>query len=161
MAWSPVQRVNAGLVRVEAPGDYATLNSNQLRDGTTESNGMSEDFVKTLKRDYVRISPLPDAKTALRQIAGWIEDCNEIHPHSALRMRSPREFIRAQAQQPACPVKQGALQPCLLLKVGSTESYMWSMVGEVGYLGILATSPNGWPLKEFTAIVRAPIKTVR
>jgi hypothetical protein len=24
MAWSPVRRVNAGLVRVEAPGDYAT-----------------------------------------------------------------------------------------------------------------------------------------
>ena len=34
MAWSPVRRVNAGLVRVKAPGDYATLNSNQLRDGT-------------------------------------------------------------------------------------------------------------------------------
>jgi putative transposase len=63
-----------------------------------ESNGMSEAFVKTLKRDYVRISPLPDAETALRQIAGWIDDYNEIHPHSALRMRSPREFIRAQAQ---------------------------------------------------------------
>jgi putative transposase len=63
-----------------------------------ESNGMSEAFVKTLKRDYVRISPLPDAEAALRQIAGWIDDYNEIHPHSALRMRSPREFIRAQAQ---------------------------------------------------------------
>jgi hypothetical protein len=34
MAWSPVRRINAGLVRVEAPGDYATFNSNQLRDGT-------------------------------------------------------------------------------------------------------------------------------
>ena len=34
MAWSPVRRVNAGLIRVEAPGDYATLNSNQLRDST-------------------------------------------------------------------------------------------------------------------------------
>jgi transposase InsO family protein len=63
-----------------------------------ESNGMAEAFVKTLKRDYVRISSLPDAQTALRQIAGWIDDYNEIHPHSALTMRSPREFIRAQAQ---------------------------------------------------------------
>jgi transposase InsO family protein len=63
-----------------------------------ESNGMSEAFVKTFKRDYLRINPLPDAQTALRQIAGWIDDYNEIHPHSALRMRSPREFIRAQAQ---------------------------------------------------------------
>ena len=49
---------------------------------------MSEAFVKTFKRDYVRINPLPDAQTALRQIAGWIDDYNEIHPHSALRMRS-------------------------------------------------------------------------
>ena len=63
-----------------------------------ESNGMSEAFVKTFKRDYVRVNPLPDAATALRQIAGWIADYNDVHPHSALRMRSPREFIRAQAQ---------------------------------------------------------------
>ena len=49
-----------------------------------QSNGMSEAFVKTLKRDYVRISALPDAQTALRLIDGWIEDYNEIHPHSAL-----------------------------------------------------------------------------
>jgi transposase InsO family protein len=63
-----------------------------------ESNGMSEAFVKTFKRDYVRVNPLPDAQTVLRQIAGWIADYNDVHPHSALRMRSPREFIRAQAQ---------------------------------------------------------------
>lgn len=37
-----------------------------------ESNGISEAFVRTLKRDYVRIRPLPDAKTALSQIAGWV-----------------------------------------------------------------------------------------
>jgi putative transposase len=63
-----------------------------------ESNGMAEAFVKTFKRDYVRVNPLPDGATALRQIPGWVEDYNESHPHSALRMRSPREFIRAQAQ---------------------------------------------------------------
>ena len=61
-----------------------------------ESNGMSESFVKTFKRDYVRINPLPDAQTALGKIDGWFEDYNEIHPHSGLKMRSPREFIRAQ-----------------------------------------------------------------
>lgn len=60
-----------------------------------ESNGLSEAFVKTFKRDYVRVHPLPDAKTALSLIAGWIEDYNEIHPHSGLRMRSPREHRRA------------------------------------------------------------------
>ena len=26
---------------------------------------------------------------------GWIEDYNEKHPHSGLKMRSPREHIRA------------------------------------------------------------------
>ena len=60
-----------------------------------ESNGMCEAFVKTLKRDYVRVNPIPDAATALDQIAGWFEDYNENHPHSGLRMRSPREFRRA------------------------------------------------------------------
>ena len=60
-----------------------------------ESNGMSEALVKTIKRDYVRITPIPDARTALDLIAGWFEDYNENHPHSGLRMRSPREFRRA------------------------------------------------------------------
>jgi putative transposase len=63
-----------------------------------ESNGISESFVKTFKRDYVRVNPLPDALTALGKIAGWFEDYNDNHPHSGLRMRSPREFIRAQNQ---------------------------------------------------------------
>jgi transposase InsO family protein len=63
-----------------------------------ESNGISESFVKTFKRDYVRVNTLPDALTTLRQIAGWFEDYNDNHPHSGLKMRSPREFIRAQAQ---------------------------------------------------------------
>jgi hypothetical protein len=34
MAWSPVRRVNAGILRVKHPGDYATRNSNNPRDGT-------------------------------------------------------------------------------------------------------------------------------
>jgi putative transposase len=63
-----------------------------------ESNGIAEAFVKTLKRDYVRVNPLPDAATVLRQIDGWFVDYNDSHPHSGLGMRSPREFIRAQAQ---------------------------------------------------------------
>ncbi|WP_404976279.1 IS3 family transposase [Agrobacterium larrymoorei] len=62
-----------------------------------QSNGMSEAFVKTLKRDYIRISALPDSETALRLIDGWIENYNEIHPHSALKMASPRQFIRAKS----------------------------------------------------------------
>ena len=61
-----------------------------------ESNGISEAFVKTFKRDYVHVNPIPDAKTALELLAGWFEDYNQNHPHSGLGMRSPREFIQAQ-----------------------------------------------------------------
>jgi putative transposase len=61
-----------------------------------QSNGISEAFVNTLKRDYVHVTPLPDAETVLGLIDGRIEDDNENHPHSGLKMRSPREFIEAQ-----------------------------------------------------------------
>ncbi|MBI0001868.1 transposase [Bartonella sp. W8122] len=60
-----------------------------------QSNGISEAFVKTLKRDYIKISNFPDSKSALRQINGWIKDYNVIHPHSALNINSPRMFRRA------------------------------------------------------------------
>lgn len=36
----------------------------------TEVVGVSEAFVKTLKRDYVHVTPLPDATTVLGLIAG-------------------------------------------------------------------------------------------
>jgi putative transposase len=55
-------------------------------------NGMAEAFVKTLKRDYARVSPCPDAATVLRQLGGWFEQYNTVHPHKALGYRSPREF---------------------------------------------------------------------
>ena len=61
-----------------------------------QSNGISEAFVHTLKRDYIQVTPLPDARTVLALIHTWFEDYNDYHPHSGLRMRSPREFIAAQ-----------------------------------------------------------------
>ena len=61
-----------------------------------ESNGMAEAFVKTFKRDYVRVSPIPDANTALALIDSWMEDYNTVHPHSRLGYRSPREYILSQ-----------------------------------------------------------------
>jgi transposase InsO family protein len=66
-----------------------------------ESNGISEAFVKTLKRDYARVQPRPDALTVLAQLPVWIEDYNENHPHRGLRMKSPREFIRQQLSSQA------------------------------------------------------------
>jgi putative transposase len=61
-----------------------------------QSNGISKAFVKTLKRDYVQVTPLPDAQTVLGLIGSWFDDYNDNHPHSGLKMRSPREFIAAQ-----------------------------------------------------------------
>ena len=39
-----------------------------------KSNGMAEAFVKIFKRDYIRINPLADARTALARIDRWMED---------------------------------------------------------------------------------------
>jgi putative transposase len=66
-----------------------------------ESNGMAEAFVKTFKRDYVRINPIPDAAATLALIDSWMEDYNTVHPHSRLGYRSPREYITSQSA--ACP----------------------------------------------------------
>jgi transposase InsO family protein len=52
-----------------------------------QSNGISESFANTIKRNYVRISPLPNADQALVLRATWFEAYNENHPHSGLKMR--------------------------------------------------------------------------
>jgi len=59
-----------------------------------QSNGMSEAFVKTFKRDYVYLSELPSAEAVLKQLPQWFEDYNEWAPHKGLRMKSPRQFRR-------------------------------------------------------------------
>jgi putative transposase len=63
-----------------------------------QSNGIAEAFVKTFKRDYVRLAR-PDATAVLAELDRLFEDYNEMHPHRALGMRSPRQFSRA--HQPA------------------------------------------------------------
>jgi len=62
-----------------------------------QSNGISEAFVKTFKRDYARLSILPDAETVMALLPAWFEDYNEVHPHSGLKFLSPREFLRLSA----------------------------------------------------------------
>ena len=57
-----------------------------------QSNGMAEAFVKTFKRDYMRVSAKTDAASVLRQLDSWFEHYNSVHPHKALGYRSPREF---------------------------------------------------------------------
>ena len=59
-----------------------------------QSNGMAESFVNTFKRDYVSRMDLTDAMTVLAQLPAAFEHFNEVHPHSSLKMKSPREFRR-------------------------------------------------------------------
>lgn len=76
-----------------------------------QSNGMAESFVNTFKRDYVARMDLSDAATVLAQLPAAFEHFNEVHPHSSLKMRSPREFRRHQAAQARrSPVKGSALR---------------------------------------------------
>lgn len=65
-----------------------------------QSNGMSEAFVGTLKRDYVYMSDCFDADTVLEMLPGWFKDYNEEAPHSELGMMSPLEYKKQ--------IKQGA-----------------------------------------------------
>jgi putative transposase len=64
-----------------------------------QSNGMAEAFVRTIKRDYVRVSPVPDAHTVLQLLPVWLAHYNEVHPHKALGYRSPRQLMTARATQ--------------------------------------------------------------
>lgn len=72
-----------------------------------QSNGMAEAFVKTFKRDYVERMDRRDALTVLGQLTAAFEHYNNVHPHSALKMLSPRMFRRRNAQLAvtACPEK--------------------------------------------------------
>lgn len=69
-----------------------------------ESNGMAESFVKTFKRDYVWVHRLDNARVVLEQLPGWFRDYNENHPHSSLKMMSPREYVQSLTNLQECPV---------------------------------------------------------
>ena len=64
-----------------------------------QSNGMAESFVNTFRRDYESRMDLADAPTVLAQLAAAFEHFNDVHPHSSLKMKSPREFRRQRAEQ--------------------------------------------------------------
>ena len=60
-----------------------------------QSNGLAEAFVGTVKRDYVAGAELRDAESVLAQLASWFDDYNTQAPHSALGLRSPRDYRAA------------------------------------------------------------------
>lgn len=60
-----------------------------------ESDGLSESFVKTFKRDYVKVNQIESAEDVLNQLHLWFEDYNNFHPHKGLKMLSPREYRKS------------------------------------------------------------------
>jgi len=57
-----------------------------------ESNGISEAFHHTLRRDYLAGADLSSAAAVIAQLPQWIADYNQFAPHSSLGMRSPIEY---------------------------------------------------------------------
>jgi putative transposase len=60
---------------------------------------MAEAFVKTFKRDYVSVNPVPDAQTAIDKLPIWFEHYNSFHPHKALGYRSLKELLADKKRQ--------------------------------------------------------------
>jgi putative transposase len=77
-----------------------------------QSNGMAESFVNTFRRDYVSRMDLSNAPTVLAQLPAAFEHFNEVHPHSSLRMRSPREFRRHCSEHRRAPDPEGQALHC-------------------------------------------------
>ena len=58
-----------------------------------QSNGMAEAFVRTMKRDYVRVAEKPNARAVISQLPSWFHHYNTVHPHRTLGYLAPREYI--------------------------------------------------------------------
>lgn len=57
-----------------------------------ESNGLVEAFFGSFKRDYVYQGELECLEAVAQKLPEWMEDYNQIAPHSALGMKSPAQF---------------------------------------------------------------------
>lgn len=68
-----------------------------------ESNGMAESFVKTFKRDYVRVNPRSVAITVLGYLDSWFEDYKTSNLHHALKTFSSRGFKNTDSSLAASP----------------------------------------------------------
>jgi len=58
-----------------------------------QSNGMCEALNGTLKRDYVYESCLDNPEIVINQIQKWVNEYNSFAPHSALNMKTPKEYF--------------------------------------------------------------------
>jgi len=105
-----------------------------------ESNGLAEAFIGTFKRDYLGDADLRDAESVLAQVAGWIDDYNTQAPHSALGMRSPREYrVLTLTTTSEVPVVSSA-PPQLPQDARSTEGPLSGYPPKIGLDAINASS---------------------
>jgi hypothetical protein len=74
-----------------------------------QSNGMSEAFVKTFKRDYAYLSGLPDARRVFE-------------PHKGLRMKSPRQVRRLNLSAQAVRLAGGNSSASSLVKAPRSDA---------------------------------------
>jgi len=95
-----------------------------------------------LERDYVRVNPRPNAQSVIDQLPGWFDHYNEVHPHRALRYRSPREFI---AQ--TCEALSG-LQGATTVSLADYRNTQWDSAWSVNRWHALSRS--GSPLHAYT-----------
>jgi transposase InsO family protein len=79
--------------------------------GSGPSNGIAEAFVKTFKRDYARLSILPDAATIIALLPVWFEDYNEVHPHSGLKSSPQENFFASVLSATKLPVRSDGCTP--------------------------------------------------
>jgi putative transposase len=49
------------------------------------------------KRDYARLTILPDAAIVIALLLARFENYNEVHSHTGLKVLFPREFLRLSA----------------------------------------------------------------
>ena len=63
--------------------------------GPSKSLDPKTAFVATIKRDYVYTSDCRDAQTVIKLFKKWIQDYNNVAPHSGLGMKSPVEYRKS------------------------------------------------------------------
>lgn len=78
-----------------------------------QSNGMAESFVNTFRRDYEWKLDKSSAQAVLEQLHEHFEHYNEVHPHSSLKMMSPRQYrlhVKQQQQEQNRDAQEGTVK---------------------------------------------------
>jgi hypothetical protein len=84
---------------------------------------MAEAFVRTMKRDYVRVSPRPNAEAALHQLPSWSHTTMRftrtrlsdiVHPVSSLQLTKDPDRVRSFGGYNTSSINITTLNTCLV-----------------------------------------------